>query len=157
MSDMPLIEQLADIELPPAPSWAEFWLIGAIVATGLALILAGVFFSRYRRSRSSPAFSYAIIAQHKLASLRDKWRTQQMSEREIAFHLATLLRLGLGITQLSDQRPTSLAIKEDQWLDILQMLNELRYSPQPSPGVSLSDDAFNLINTWLGDSAVRVK
>lgn len=153
MRESDLLAQLADIELPPAPSWAEFWLICTAIVAGLVILLGIVVFVRHRRRHILP-LSYAIVAQEKLASLFEQWKTRQLPERDIAFHLGTVLRLGLGLTQLCDECPPSIRIiTQDEWLRVLHVLNELRYKPHSSE--QLTEKIFSTVKMWLQNRAER--
>lgn len=152
MRESDFLAQLADIELPPAPSWAEFWLICTVIAAGLVILLGIAFFVRHRSKRLP--LSYAIVAQEKLADLFEQWKARQLPERDIAYHLGTVLRLGLGLTQLCNEcRPSMRIITEEEWLRVLQILNELRYKPHS--GEQLTEEVFSTMKIWLQDRAER--
>lgn len=144
MPSSEILGRLADIEMPPLPSWTEFWLVCAVVAVSLAMItgLAVYFYQRYQRSPPP----ICVTAQEKLMSLFEHWKTQQLSEREVAFRLATLLRLGLGQTQLREC-PQGNVIKQDDWLRIMRVLNEVRYTQRAT--MQLSEDIFHIVGIWL--------
>ena len=138
--------QLADIELPTAvemwPWYAALLLILSIVATAARL-------AQIKRRKQSPYIKHtplpAEVALQRLAELAH----QDLSDRRaIAFRLATLLRLGMELQQLTEQPPADLApALREQWLFVFKQLTTLRYQNNlPTQQTSLP---FEQIETLL--------
>lgn len=137
------LQQLADVLPPPAPGWG--WAIAAAsVAVLLTVAVSWWWMSSRRRSDRDIA---APEARLRLRELRMAWRSRQVDDREAAYRLATLLRLGLGLTQLtSSLRPAAIAEARD-WDRTLRELDRLRYCD--AIGTALSPDCFDRAERWL--------
>ena len=137
------LKQLADVLPPPPPSSAWIlWVVAGVTALVAATVLLWVMSKRRSRQGDIPARE----AQRRLAALRSAWQSQVISDREAAYRLATLLRLGLGLSQLAPQlKPT--AVEDDTaWYDTLGELQALRYRDRSNP---LSPRCFDRAEQWL--------
>ncbi|TPW12470.1 MAG: hypothetical protein FD130_1764 [Halothiobacillaceae bacterium] len=145
MSSPPLLQQLADIELPAAPDNTLLWLLLGVALLGVMAILGwGVWRRRGKRAATRLNTAVAISPLARLNTLETMWRQQQLSDREVAYELATLLRHGLGLKQLTTSLPTGATV---EWQRLLQQLSQLRYSPIPAE--PLAPDQFAQIKRWL--------
>lgn len=137
------LQQLADVLPPPAPGWG--WAISAAIVAILLTIAASWWWMRRRRrpDRDIPARA----ARLRLRALRIAWQSRAVDDREAAYRLATLLRLGLGLPQLtSPLRPAAITDARD-WDRVLGELDRLRY--RDDAGSALSPDCFDRAERWL--------
>jgi len=136
-------QQLAGIELPPAPDW---WpLIWTVTALVMALVIIGLI--TWRMNKSRPNKTLADQAPQRLAQIQQQWHSGQLNQRATAYQLATLLRLGLGLKQLDQHTPAQLAEHEIEWRATIQNLQQLRY--QPDSKARLNEATFSTIRGWL--------
>lgn len=131
-----ITQQLADVELPPAPDWQP--LIIAVTVVVVAILLAvGVVYLRSRRKGSNKVSDAGRDALHQLQLLRQEWQQNEVDDHDAAYRLATLLRLGLGLKQLTDTPPPAIMNEQPQWQQILQQLTLLRYQRRNEPQHSI--------------------
>ncbi len=138
------LSQLADILPPPAPGGAS-WLLPVI---GIAVIVAAlvlVWFVKNRRPRK-PALP-AREAQQRLAALRAAWQARTLTDREAAYRLAAVLRLGLSLPQLTPRTRPSAVDDEALWRETLTQLQALRYREQAP--LTLPPHCFDRAERWL--------
>ena len=111
----------------------------------LLVAVVGLWFMRKRllRKTSSPARE----AQRRIKALSTAWQTHKLSDREAAYRLATLLRLGLALPQLNTQVPPSMVEDHTSWRETLEQLHALRYRDEA--GLSLSSQCFEYTARWL--------
>ena len=142
-----ITQQLASLELPPAPDWHT--LIIATIVVMVALLLAvALIYLRSRRQQPGHIDDQSREALHQLHLLQRQWQEQNISDHDAAYRLATLLRLGLGLSQLTHTAPPALTTQQQRWQQLQQQLAQLRYSPAASrPPLSL--DLFTQIEAWL--------
>ena len=147
MTHEDMINRLADI-VPPAPPEWQTWVISIAIGLG---VCAGVWsIYRYWRSRHhthdrttpSPA-----DAQTKLAELAALWQTGALTDREAAYRLATVLRLGLGLSQLAPQIEHPAVTNRTSWTEALTLLQQLRY--QHEAHHRLTPAIFDNAAAWL--------
>jgi len=146
MNEEEALQKLADILPPPAPGGANWmWLVGAIV---IVAALGLVWFVKRHRPRK-PALP-AREARQRLVALRAAWQSHTVSDREAAYRLATLLRLGLSLPQLTPQaRPT--VVEDDAlWHEMLTQLHALRYRDHASS--AFSPQLFDHAERWLASA-----
>jgi len=140
------LSQLADILPPPAPGGPDWLLL--LVGIGIVGVTAAVtvlwFVKRRYALRGQPP---AREARRRLAALRNEWQSQAVTDREAAYRLATLLRLGLALPQLSVQRRPRAVEDETLWRETLRQLHALRY--RDHSGISLSPQYFERAERWL--------
>jgi hypothetical protein len=145
-----ITQQLADVELPPAPDWQP--LIIAAVAIIIALLVAVVvIYLRSRRKDSNNVSDRNRDAPHQLQLLQQAWQKKEIDDHDAAYRLATLLRLGLGLNQLGDMPPPSLQGDQQQWRQLLQQLAQLRYRPHAGEEEKkeLTTEIFIQVEQWL--------
>ncbi|MFQ5489026.1 MAG: hypothetical protein ACE5ET_11360, partial [Gammaproteobacteria bacterium] len=87
-----LLQRLADIEPPPAPDWHPL-----LLASGVLLLLALLTLAWHLAHRPLTPRRAAL---KRLRHLERRWRQDRCNERETAYRLAAILRLGLGLEQL---------------------------------------------------------
>lgn len=144
MNEGVALKQLADILPPPAPG--PGWILPVIaVAVTLAAALILVWF--VKRRRSLHAALPASEARQRLTALRSAWQDRRISDREAAYRLATLLRLGLGLPQLAPQRRPPAVDDAASWYETLTQLHALRYRDQAP--TTLSPQCFDYAEHWL--------
>lgn len=137
------LQQLADVLPPPAPD--GYWMLPVIVLV-IALAAAGVWWWT-RRRRTAGSDAPACEARRRLRELRSAWQAQAVPDREAAYRLATLLRLGLRLPQLSTElRPTMIS-DPSAWERTLAELHVLRY--RHAVGSALSIQCFDHADEWL--------
>ncbi len=142
------LQRLADI-IPPAPPAATpwwLWLLAALAFIAIAALVAG-WIDRRRHRRATPADDLRGDALAALNVLRQTWEAKQIDDRDAAYRLATVLRRGLGLAQLSDDHPPAVVNDAPLWRDTLQQLNRQRYRPrreQPLP-----PELFEHARRWL--------
>jgi len=135
MKDTDIIAQLADIQPPPAPE-SGTWI--AVIVTALAVTMALIYLYRYRlRDRPAQPVSQnvRVAALERLDQLEQEWLDGQVDDRQTAFLLATLLRLGLDQAQWPSTVDTTI---EDRAL--WDTLSKLRYERTPS--AALKQEVF---------------
>jgi hypothetical protein len=139
------LSQLADILPPPAPVGPDWLLLGTIGGICALMVAALLWFIKkhYSPRSNSPARE----ARLRLATLRSTWQSHSITDREAAYRLATLLRLGLAVPQLSMQQHPRVVENDAAWRETLEQLHALRYRDQP--GLSLSSQCFDHAEHWL--------
>ncbi len=152
MNDTGTLSRLADIELPAAPDWQPF-IIAAAVIIAITLILTAAWLAWRSRKHSTGNRQTATpiaTAQTRLEQIRMDWQAGKMDDREAAYRLATLLRLGLGLPQLTSECPAHLAANQTAWRDMLHLFEQLRY--QQAPQVTLTLEVFQRAKNWLASA-----
>lgn len=121
--------RLADIELPPVPTWTEVWLpwllaafVGSIVA-----IFAWQLWRRRQQRSTTPAAQLARLTQ-----IHAAWAADQLDDRAAAYWLGALARQHVTTTPM----PT----------ELLQRLDAARYRPD---GSRLDAALFEGFRAWL--------
>jgi hypothetical protein len=139
------LEQLADILPPPAPGGAGWVLLlmGVIVVSVATLGL--LWFVKRRRARQQDVPTHE--AQQRLKALRAAWQARTLSDREAAYRLATVLRLGLSLPQLAPQLRPAAVDDAAAWHDTLKVLQTLRYRNLTS--ATRSPHCFDRVALWL--------
>jgi hypothetical protein len=118
----PILDRLADVQLPAEPSlWPAITIISAIMITvGLVYLV------------------------------EKAWSNGEIDARETAYRLNTLLRLGLNLPQLNHHCPAALADHHHAWQQTHQLFNQLRY--QPHTAHVLTSSTFDQVRLWLSSS-----
>lgn len=137
------LQQLADVLPPPAPGWGWVWII--MTALLVLPVAALWWWMRIRRARYHNA--PAREARRRLDQLRSAWQSQTVDDREAAYRLAALLRLGLGIAQLTAHHRPAAVTDSKAWERTLGELHALRYRHLAGP--ALSADCFRYAEAWL--------
>lgn len=140
-------KRLADVELPPEPTiWPMIAVIVASAIVVAALLLRGYlrYFRKVETINAAPLQQQAI---KRLAETEAAWCNQEIDARETAYRLSTLLRLGLGLPQLTEQCPQSLQEEASQWRQTIILFKQLRY--RPANDQRLPDDIFEQLRHWL--------
>ena len=145
MSAENLLSQLADIELPaPEPTSLEFtWLAAGVIVIAMCTYLI---WHKYRNLNVHNQNTFV----DKINLLEQQWQQGKTTPRQAAYQLTTLLRLGLGLTQLPPSCPEGITTSRSDWASTIQLLQKLRYAP--NSGAQLNQETFHLIRTWLGKS-----
>ena len=139
------LSQLADILPPPAPGGPDWMLI---IFVGIICILAAAVLVWFWKKHHSQRINLpAREARRRLVTLRSAWQSHTISDREAAYRLATLLRLGLALPQLNTQDRPSMVEDDTSWRETLEQLYTLRYRDQA--GLSLSSQCFERAARWL--------
>ena len=145
MNEDAALRQLADILPPPAPGGPDWTLL---VLAGIVCIVAAAallwFIKKHQAHRKNLP---AREARQRLAVLRNAWQAHTLSDREAAYHLATLLRLGLALPQLSAQLCPHAVEDDASWRETLEQLQALRYCNEAA--CTLSPQSFDRAEHWL--------
>lgn len=146
INNAPFYQRLADVELPAEPAvWPTI-----VVAGSLLLIVLLLYFG-YRRLKqpraTSPACPPPQQALMRLKAVEQAWSNGEIDQRETAYQLSTLLRLGLNLPQLDHRCPTQLSTQQQEWQQLIAHLDQLRYTPQQIR--PLSADTFEQLRQWL--------
>lgn len=147
-----LTAQLADIQLPQEPQLWPWYLGGALL---FALILAAVQMV-WRRRRVVADHNYRPSpreALRQLEQLQHEWQQQQIDDQRTAFRLATILRLGLHLPQLTLEAPSQLRAETSRWRQIIAQLQQLRYHRHPE--TKLDQSIFDHVHRWLSQENHR--
>ncbi len=120
MNNPDFTTQLADIEIPaPLPATTDFiWLGLGLLVTAL---LITVIVLRRKKNTTPPA----ALALKKLDDLERQWQQGTLDTRQAAYQLATLLRLGLELKQLTCEQVDPACDKK--LASTLRLLKTLRY------------------------------
>lgn len=144
MNEGVALKQLADILPPPAPGdWS--WLPAVVAAIAMLAAVGLLWFVKKRRARRGNLS--AREARQRLAALRAAWQIRAVSDREAAYRLATLLRLGLALPQLTPQLRPNAVDNEPAWHETLAQLNALRYRDHTP--ATLPPQCFDHAEQWL--------
>ena len=139
------LSQLADILPPPAPGGPDWMLV---IVVGIICVLAATVLVWFWKKHHSQRMNLpAREARRRLAALRSAWQSHTLSDREAAYRLATLLRLGLALPQLNTQDRPSMVEDDAAWRETLEQLHALRYRDQA--GLNLSSQCFERAARWL--------
>lgn len=149
MNDAETLSRLADIELPAAPDWQPLVIAAAAIITLMVILIAArlVWRSRKRRGGDRQTATPLVMAQARLEQTRRDWQAGAIDDREAAYRLATLLRLGFGLPQLLHERPAHPPVAPSEWREITQLLERLRY--QQTSQEHLSPEMFQRLGCWL--------
>jgi hypothetical protein len=147
------LSQLADI-LPPPPPGGPDWMLLSVVGT-FCLLVAAIVLWLLKRHYSLHSESPAREARRRLAVLRSAWQAHTLSDREVAYRLATLLRLGLALPQLSAHMRPSAVEDDTLWRETLDQLHALRYRDQTAS--RLSPQFFERAERWLATAQRQVR
>jgi hypothetical protein len=139
------LSQLADILPPPAPDGPDWILV--IVAGIICVLAAAILVWFWKKHHSQRLTLPAREARRRLAALRSAWQSHTISDREAAYRLATLLRIGLALPQLNTQDRPSTVEDDTSWRETLEQLHALRYRDQA--GLSMSSQCFERAAHWL--------
>ncbi len=135
---------LADIELPNEPNWySEITL--AVIASSLFLIL--IVWRIGQRKALQQTKPETINAEQVFNDILDKHQSANISQREAAFRIATVLRLSLKLPQLTTQAPERLKDEQSLWCTTIQQLEALRY--QHNCDTRLSPELTQQVRRWI--------
>lgn len=143
------LSNLADIEMPAPPDWWPV-IIAAIVAT-LIIVTLGLFIRHMIKGKNNQRDSSIMTTEQGhllLDQLEKEWRQGKVNDREASYQLSTLLRLGLGLPQLTPHCPASLKTDTSVWEETIMIFNQLRYKKMPQ--TQLTPDIFKKVSGWLG-------
>lgn len=138
------LDALADIEWPAPPDWTPLYLAvtGALIIT---VTITCYYVLRRRRAPSRETTRDRALA--RLAALQHDWQRGTIDDRAAAYRLATILRLGLGLTQLMVSRPAPPHIEPHAWRAALETLERQRYASGPTQ--QLPAALFHTVRGWL--------
>lgn len=147
------LQKLADVIPPAAPADTAGGWLGAAVAAVILAAVAGAW--RWRRQRAARPAHLAprLAAQTQLQNLRAQWQAKTIDDRDAAYRLAALLRLGLALPHLPEAPPPAAADDVALWRETLRQLRELRYTAGGAPPLSAS--LFDHAQRWLAAEAPR--
>lgn len=147
------LRQLADVDLPLPPDWTPW--AAALAGIALLSLLVVWLVLRYRQGlRTPPAQQLpAASPEQELERLLAHWQRNDLAPRELAYRLATLLRLALHLPQLEPQPPEHIVSHRERWPELINELSALRY--RSAVGHTLHPAWLPLIRTWLQESRAR--
>jgi len=152
MNESDILNKMADIEIPVPPDWQPVILAASIVLViGFAVCL--IIWQNTRRNRKQD-ISLPVNIRHSnrvLEELKDQWATGRITDREASYQLSTLLRLGLGLSQLSSDCPADITGDAITWKKTIRLFNQLRY--RKITLTKLSQDEFDIVKKWLTHTA----
>jgi len=142
------LQRLADVISPPPPDLQAWWFTAGAV---LILAVAALVIWRLRRRRTPRRDDPRTDAQAQLRTLRGAWEARTIGDRDAAYRLAAVLRLGLGLPQLSESPPPAAADDAALWREAMRQLHQQRYAAvtvQPLPAA-----LFDHARRWLAVGA----
>lgn len=145
MNSEQLLIQLADIEIPVTESSstpALGWIFLALVTLSL-----GIYFFLHKRAKKNALTQPQGIALTKLEQLEKQWQMGKTPTRQIAYQLSTVLRLGLGLPQLTETPPPFIQQNKENWKNTITLLQRLRYASHETE--ALNYETFSLARSWL--------
>lgn len=146
------LQKLADVIPPAAPDDTAGWL-GATAVAAIVATAAGAWLWRRKRPARPVDLSPRLAAQTQLLHLRAHWEAKSIGDRDAAYRLAAILRLGLALPHLPDAPPPAAADEAALWRETLRQLRELRYTATGAPPLSAS--LFDHAQRWLAAEAPR--
>lgn len=147
-------DRLADVQLPAEPN---LWpLLAVAAAVTLAVIVLITLTTRgyrryYQATPTTPASDITQQALTRLNTIEQAWLANDIDAREAAYRLSTVLRLGLGLPQLTTRCPPSLGDQQPQWQQTIAHFEQLRYQSLATP--QLEQATFAELRRWLIISA----
>jgi hypothetical protein len=139
---------LADIELPDAPGSAGSALLAIVIAAAVVALSVAIVL-RHRQGKHEPIPPQSPApgreARRRLDALHADWLAGELDDREAAYRICAVLRIGLHLAQLMPSRPPP-HIQADEWAGIVERLQILRYRPA---GRGLDEKVFERIAGWL--------
>jgi len=144
-------DRLADVQLPTEPNlWPVLATAAAVTIAIIALITLG--YRRYAQTTTpAPASDITQQALTRLNAIEQAWLANDINTRETVYQLSTVLRLGLGLSQLTAHCPPSLGDQQPQWQQTIAHFEQLRY--QPTATQRLEQTTFTELRRWLTISA----
>ena len=145
-----ILNHLADIELPAPPDWQPLLIAGGAIIIALMLIVLTRIYIRHRKKSSSDTGSHldpALAAHLQLQQLIHDWQSHIINDRETAYRLTTLLRLGLRLPQLTSDCPPHITSDQQAWQETVMICTRLRY--QQASVTRLSPEIFQYAEQWL--------
>ncbi len=144
-------DRLADVQLPAEPSlWPMLTAAAAVMVPIIALIVLG-YRRYYQATQTAPANDITQQALTRLNAIEQAWLANDIDAREAAYRLSTVLRLGLGLPQLTTHCPPSLGDQQPQWQQTIAHFKQLRYQSLTTP--RLEPATFAELRRWLTISA----
>lgn len=138
------LDALSDIEMLPPPSASG----GVMVLLLVSAIAAGLFwYLRKQQHREAAPAEGALHheAIRRLAALRMQWEEGAIADREAAYQLCALLRIGLGLERLNPDNPP-IGLDAEAWREWHGELQRARY---PAVGYRLTENLFAMADSWL--------
>lgn len=144
------LSQLADVDLPLPPNWTP-WVIAATVAALAVALLMGTWWQHnHKRHTKISGTVEHLSPEQELERLAAQWQVNALSPRELAYRLATLLRLGLQLPQLEAAPPATIRSETHRWPGLIEDLAALRYRPEAT--LALNPELVPVIRTWLREA-----
>ncbi len=139
---------LADIEIPAPPAPATPLLALSVLILILAAAALWLLLSRRRKPPQTPTPHPSTLADEalrRLDALHEEWRAGKTEDRETAYRLCALLRIGMTLHRLDPALPPACA-PAAEWSACLHALRRPRYSAH---GGAIDAAVFESIRHWL--------
>ena len=154
------LKLLADIMLPPAQDWTPLWWAASFILPALLSTLVVFLAHKRRRKDIAPQTGPSSTPLEELNRIEQEWQSGTLKPRDAAYRLATVLRIGMGLAQLTQQRPPSItgagaqaansgttdAAQDAHWQRVVDGLERIRYRPD---GGQVDAQWFDWIRAWL--------
>ena len=144
------LQKMADV-IPPAPPDYTAWWFGALAVVAIAAAATAALLWRRQYRKRPVTVSARTAAQRQLQQLCSAWKTNEVGDRDAAYRLAAILRLGLGLPQLSEAPPPSVADDAALWRETLRQLHAQRYAAAGAPPLEAA--LFDHAQRWLAAGA----
>ncbi len=140
-----ITQQLAPLEPPLTPDWQPLLYTTATLIALVAIAVAIYYLRKHQQSKNT--LSICNEAKSELLKLKSRWQNRELNDSDTAYHLCTILRIGLQLKQLTQTPPPHLITHKQPWQHTITLLSELRYANRSSH--SLSEEIFTLAEQWL--------
>lgn len=151
---------LADILLPAAQDWTPLWWAASFILPALLAALVVFLAHKRRRKDIAPQTTRSSASMQELNRIEREWQSGALPPREVAYRLAAVLRIGMGLAQLTRQPPPSVTVAGSQatktgaadsaqdalWQRVIDELERIRYCPD---GGQVDPQWFEWIRGWL--------
>ena len=136
------LQKMLDIEAPllPADHTALFIAAGCGILLGLVLLV--LWWRHYTGNRSR--------ARRRLSRLQQATSHHTTDPQYRAYQLATILRIGLGLSRLTATTPLPARLhnRQAEWQSFIQQLDQFRYAKQAASAADL-EPLFAQASFWL--------
>ncbi|RMH18670.1 MAG: hypothetical protein D6698_06680 [Gammaproteobacteria bacterium] len=147
---MKRIPEFYDIAVPSLAT-SEIILQWAIICLALILLLVLIMiWKRYRQQEHdalSSGENQCSDQEYRIEEIEALWKGGDWGDRQTAYFLARTIRYAFDIGILDPACPPSLRASSQQWSELIQILDALRY--QKETHVGLQPKHFEYLKSWL--------